>query len=218
VYNFDSPLCYVINDHSMLYDHFWYTTFFPLYSGWNPFIHRSTDGGQTWQPISTVSHVPYGEIVIAADGQRMYIAGSNAMDISDDGGETWRGCLENVTRLSNPPAIALHPQDNDTLLLGQWGVGIVKTSDACASWRTIDRGLDNLFINTLAFAPDVVYAGTDGGVFVSMDGGESWRPASEGLGAHAVVYSIVVDPNDASSVYAATPDGIFRLANGPASK
>ncbi|RLC70942.1 MAG: hypothetical protein DRI81_18420, partial [Chloroflexi bacterium] len=173
--------------------------------GWNPFIHLSTDGGQTWRPINAVSHVPHGRIVMAEDGARMYVAGAGALDISDDGGASWRACSAEFGFPGSPPAIALHPRDSDTLLLGQWGSGIFKTTDGCGSWTEISAGLDNLFINTLAFDlgnPDVVYAGTDGGAFISLDGGDSWNVINAGLGSYPIVYSIAIDPADPSQIYA----------------
>jgi hypothetical protein len=56
---------------------------------------------------------------------------------------------------------------------------------------------------------------TDGVAFISTDGGAQWRLIQDGLGLNPIVYSIAVDPNDSSKVYAATPDGIFRLVGTP---
>jgi photosystem II stability/assembly factor-like uncharacterized protein len=72
--------------------------------------------------------------------------------------------------------------------------------------------LNNLFINSLAIDPNnpgVVYAGTDSGVYVSFDSGQTWGQVNEGLLGATVVYSIAVDED--GKVYAATPYGIFRL-------
>jgi photosystem II stability/assembly factor-like uncharacterized protein len=182
--------------------------------GWNPFIHRITVGNPAWQPISTVSHVSYGRIVMAEDGLRMYIAGENAMDVSNDGGETWQVCTSDLTQTGSPPAIALHPQDNDTLLLGQWGQGLIKSTDGCHSWQPVNAGLENLYINDLAYDlqdPSIIYAGTDNGAYTSFNGGESWNEASSGLGEQPIVYSLAVDPTNPGQVFAATPNGIFKL-------
>jgi hypothetical protein len=59
--------------------------------------------------------------------------------------------------------------------------------------------------------PDTIYAGTDGGVYVSFDGGEHWGVVNNGLLGATVVYSIVVDPENPTNVYAATPYGVFKL-------
>jgi hypothetical protein len=69
-----------------------------------------------------------------------------------------------------------------------------------------------MLANTIARDPndrDVLYAGTDGGAYVSFDAGEHWAEINDGLLGATVVHSIVVDPQ--SEVYAATPYGIFRL-------
>jgi hypothetical protein len=75
------------------------------------------------------------------------------------------------------------------------------TRSGAASFNTIALDLRN---------PDRVYAGTDNGAYVSFDGGKSWNGINDGLLGALVIYSIVVDPRD-SSVYAATPYGIFKL-------
>jgi hypothetical protein len=72
--------------------------------------------------------------------------------------------------------------------------------------------MGSLFVNSVAIDPgnpDTIYAGTDGGAYVSFDGGVTWGEINEGLLGATVVYSIVVDPE--SNVYAATPYGVFRL-------
>jgi hypothetical protein len=84
--------------------------------------------------------------------------------------------------------------------------------DGCKSWHTSTSGLGSLFVNTLAIDPNNVgniYAGTDGGAYVSFNGGLGWSQINDGFLGATVVYSIVVDKD--SNVYAATPYGIFKL-------
>lgn len=57
--------------------------------------------------------------------------------------------------------------------------------------------------------PNIKYAGTDGGAFISFNGGVDWAPMNDGLLDGLVIYSLVVD--DMSNVYASTPLGVFRL-------
>jgi hypothetical protein len=73
----------------------------------------------------------------------------------------------------------------------------------------------NLGVNSIVIDPmnpDTLYAGTDGGAFISTNAGETWQPINEGLLGVNVVYSIAVDPRD-STVFASTPYGIFKLVN-----
>jgi photosystem II stability/assembly factor-like uncharacterized protein len=179
-----------------------------------PFLHRSLDGGQTWQPLPTASDLYHGRLVIADDGLRMYAASYGSVDVSYDGGQSWSTTQASTHNNGNPPALALHPLDSDIILLGTWGSGILKSMDAGETWSTVNTGLANLHVNALTFDPrhpEVVYAGTDSGVFLSQNGGDSWTAVHDGLGRNLIVYSIAVDPTDSLQAFASTPDGVYRL-------
>src|SRR5207245_2080938 len=62
--------------------------------------------------------------------------------------------------------------------------------------------------------PSTVYAGTDGGVFKSTNGGANWSAANSGLTA-TDVRALAVDPQNPSTVYAGG-DGVFKSTNGGA--
>lgn len=86
------------------------------------------------------------------------------------------------------------------------------SDDGCQTWTPSNNGLSSLFVNTVVIDPnnpDIVYAGTDGGAYISFNGGQTWSEINDGLLGATVVYSIVVDKD--SNVYAATPYGIFKL-------
>lgn len=62
--------------------------------------------------------------------------------------------------------------------------------------------------------PDVLYAGTDGGVFKSVDGGRSWRPSSRGL-TTTFLFSLAVDPDRPDTLYAGAWDAnVFKSTDG----
>ena len=86
------------------------------------------------------------------------------------------------------------------------------SEDGCDTWQKDATGIRGQFVNAVVIdprQPEVVYAGTDNGAFVSFDGGENWAPINDGLLGALVVYSVAMDAQ--SQVYAATPYGIFRL-------
>ena len=62
-------------------------------------------------------------------------------------------------------------------------------------------------------APATLYAGTDGGVFKSQDGGISWGAVNNGLTGFTV-YTLTVDPTATGTIYAGTNAGVFRTTNG----
>jgi photosystem II stability/assembly factor-like uncharacterized protein len=57
------------------------------------------------------------------------------------------------------------------------------------------------------------YAGTDGGLYKSTDGGVSWTPLTNGLIATAI-YTLLVDPESHSTFYAGTDGGVFKSTDG----
>jgi photosystem II stability/assembly factor-like uncharacterized protein len=145
-------------------------------------------------------------------------ASHSSVEVSSDGGESWSETQKSTDNNGNPPALAVHPHDSNIVLLGTWGNGILRTVDAGQTWSTANAGLTNLYVNVLTFDPrdpNIVYAGTDGGVFLSQDGGDSWTAVNDGLGRNLIVYSIAVDSNDSSRVFAITPDGMYQLLKLP---
>jgi len=110
--------------------------------------------------------------------------------------------------------MATDPQSYARLHLATQGNGVLVSTDGCQSWHESNTGLGSLFVNTVTFDPTnpyTIYVGTDGGAYVSFNGGQTWGVINDGLLGATVVYSIVVDKD--SNVYAATPYGIFKLEN-----
>jgi ligand-binding sensor domain-containing protein len=59
------------------------------------------------------------------------------------------------------------------------GFFIFKSTDGAQSWERADAGLPGTTrINALGAAQDLLFAGTDGGLFVSSDEARRWRPGS----------------------------------------
>ena len=88
------------------------------------------------------------------------------------------------------------------------GVGLFKSTDAGANWRSINFGLTAPAVYTLMMDPQnptTLYVGTWGsGVFKSIDGGESW--GSTAL-TRTFISALTVDPKNPKTVYAAAFSG-----------
>ena len=66
-------------------------------------------------------------------------------------------------------------------------------------------------------SPGTLYAGADGGIWKSADGGDHWsRLAGQGLdsGALLTIRSLVVDPGTPGRIFALTGNGTFRSSDG----
>ncbi len=188
-----------------------------IYAGtWNepPYLFYSSNYGGTWQPVSGInSQIWNPRLFFAPGGQRVYaVNGGENLYRSNDSGINWNSCPSPSGPGLSDSGLVIDPRDQERLLLATAGDGVYYSSNGCATWDRANDGLGNLFVNTLALDPnhpDTVYAGTDGGAYVSFDFGQTWHQINDGLLGATVVYSIVVDKD--SNVYAATPYGIFKL-------
>jgi photosystem II stability/assembly factor-like uncharacterized protein len=162
--------------------------------------------------FSTGSENSWDSRLFYIDQSKMiYAIGRTHQSYSTNDGKTWQNCGEDVTTSRSDSRLALDLQGS-RLYLATPGQGVMISTDSCQSWLPSNSGLSNLFVNTLALDPnnpDIVYAGTDGGAYISYDAGATWGQINDGLLGATVVYSIAVDPE--GNVYAATPYGIFKL-------
>jgi hypothetical protein len=183
----------------------------------------SDDGGATWTSLQRVGWV--GGIAFAASNPRQVYAAlyDEATDQgrlirSSDGGTTWN--IDGAGHVRTITALAVHPKRAETVYRGYEGEtseggGVATSSDGGRSWR--DRSIpDTQSVNALAVAPsdpDTIYAATDRGLARSVDGGDRWQLGNPDY----FLWAVVVDPERAETVYAATPDptsGVLRSTDG----
>jgi photosystem II stability/assembly factor-like uncharacterized protein len=179
-------------------------------------IFLSTDGGTNWEDFSLLrtGNSLYGpSLSFGNEAKLLYLVAFNQAYHSPDGVHTWSQCPGDISESSlSDTRVVIDPRDSNHILIAQLGAGVMGSRDGCVSWQSKNTGLGSLNITPLVLDPnnpDTVYAGTEGGAFVSFDFGENWSEINEGLLGATVVYSIVVDKD--SNVYAATPYGIFKL-------
>ena len=164
---------------------------------------RSLDGGATWEQIADgIDHdghwivlMPQPNTVVASTGAGMYR--------SEDGGLHWSESNTGLDRRYTAAPIAVHPARPETLLTGVTAVGpgmwrrpegadsgFARSDDGGRTWRVSTKGLPQPCVappRALAAgpdSPDTFYAGlTDGTVWLSEDGGESFAQLLGGLPA-----------------------------------
>jgi len=120
-------------------------------------------------------------------------ANDGPVHVTKNGGVSW----ENVTPGDLPPGgrvDAVEPSPHDPAKayiavlryqLGDWRPHIYKTEDYGKSWKRITNGIPNDYpTRVVREDPDregLLFAGTEFGIFVSMDDGENWMPFQQNM-------------------------------------
>lgn len=188
--------------------------------------------GQETQSIGAIAIAPSNSnIVYVASGEGLHrpdLSVGNGIYRSDDAGKTWTHLgLRNGQQI---PAIAVDPVNPNRIFAAVQGHpygpneerGIFRSEDGGTTWQKV------LYKNDRTGGSDVVldpenpeivyaslwretlgpwedgnsYAGTDGGLFKSTDGGNTWTHLTQGLPKDVVQINVAVSPSDPERLYA----------------
>ena len=127
------------------------------------------------------------------------------------GDKVWTGA---APRAKSIEAIALDPKNPNRLWAAAFGSGVARSLDGGATWSSSRAGLLNTFVRCLAVRPqhpDSVYCGTNDGVFLSVDGGVTWKQL---LSTSASVRTLAIHPIRTGTIYAGTyGSGVYKSLN-----
>jgi photosystem II stability/assembly factor-like uncharacterized protein len=97
------------------------------------------------------------------------------------------------------------------------GALLALSEDDGAEWKILarwDRSVDARAFAQSPRNPDLLACGGDDGVFLSHDGGRTWKPTGAGVEGLSLVQSLAFDPADAATLYAGTYRQAFRTRDG----
>jgi photosystem II stability/assembly factor-like uncharacterized protein len=190
------------------------------------FLHRSTDGGASWQAL--FSPVVLGVNLLVIDPvspDTLYASGSRAEDggpgvfKSVDGGETWAdlsGGFEAGTGDRPFTGLTIHP-DRPATLYASCTAGFYRSRTAGRRWLRLASGESEgvggpIVIDPLDTARMFAFGGTDQDhqLIKSTDRGVTWRPTSLETGPSP--FLLVADSHHLGTFYAVV--GIANIANG----
>jgi uncharacterized protein (TIGR03437 family) len=141
-------------------------------------IFVSADNGQTWRATPGFK----GNTAISlAEFEGALYAGLTfgVIAVSTDGGESWERSFLPGTMRPNVQGFAV---SNGRLFAAGFGDGVYRRGADQYTWeRPANNGLTNRNVNKLAALGNNLFAATNGGVFVSSDGGENWMAVNNGL-------------------------------------
>ncbi len=202
-------------------------------------VYRSTDGGASWsevhQGLAGIDKLVHALVVDPAAPSTVYQTSGNGLKDrlwkSADGGDSW-------TTVRGPSSfhesLAIDPIDPADVFLGRGGAifgstfvpaSVERTADGGSTWSTTSLDVFNVF--ALVVDPTnhlTIYAGTEAGVWRSVDGGATFSFLGSGLPAGQPVIGLAIDSTNASILYAlavdlhsGTPGGVFKSVDGGAS-
>jgi hypothetical protein len=198
-----------------------------LYVATNDYIYKTRDGGQTWTNLSKgMSHSRVIAMAIDPVYPATVYAGTkgDAVHKSHDGGQRWasmRVGLDDATITSVVNQFLFDPADAQHIYIATT-MGVFETKNGGEQWTKKMEGMKEvLMVVTLGMdrtRPSILYAGTSGGVYKSIDQAGHWEKANNGLvppdmlkTSRALnVTSILVDPYEPDTVYAATLAGMYK--------
>jgi len=202
---------------------------------WAPiFDHEST------QSIGSIAVAPSNpNIIYVGSGEGLHrpdLSVGNGIYKSTDAGKTWTHLgLRDGLQI---PALAIDPRDPNKIFAAVLGHpygpneerGVFRSTDGGQTWQKVIYKDENTGASEVEIDPsnpDIIYAsmwearegpwedgnmvnGTGGGLFKSTDGGNTWRPLTNGLPKDLSQINIAIAPSDPHRIYAT-----MAIASGP---
>lgn len=180
-------------------------------------LFRSMDQGRTWTAISpdltrspNRGDVPYGTISTVGEstlhfGLIWVGTDDGQVHVTKDGGATWRDVGSGLPADRWVTRVTPSRVERDRCYVSFSGYRdddiaayVFVTEDLGATWRSIANGLPAEAVNVIREDPknaDILWVGTDRGVYVSLDRGDSWN-ALPGAIPNVPVHDLQVHERD----------------------
>jgi photosystem II stability/assembly factor-like uncharacterized protein len=138
-------------------------------------------GGENYGTLAYVAESPHEKGVIWTGSD------DGLVQLTRDGGASWKNVTPSGLAEALVNAIEISPFDRATAYIAttrykfnDHAPGLYKTTDYGATWTKIDRGIPaNAFTRVVRedqVRRDLLFAGTERGLFVSWNGGQDWSP------------------------------------------
>lgn len=198
------------------------TQSFVLYTANDNHIFKTTTGAN-WNPVANISNVR-AIAISPVNPSTIYAATYNSsvwpFYVSFNDGESWSQTAATpgwrVTDVEGDPNHhgTVYATRNSAFV---GNPHVYKSTDHGASWTPISNGLPDIPTWTIAINPfdsEVLYVGTDLGVFISENGGESWSEYNDNLPPYYVM-DMHYHPLDSTLRIATLGRGVWKTKSIP---
>jgi photosystem II stability/assembly factor-like uncharacterized protein len=210
---------------------------FVVYHGFQ-YVFRSMDRGDTWEKISpdlTANDpdqqgklpyaIPYATLTAISESPFKFgviYAGSDdgRVQVTKNEGQAWTDISAGLPYNKHVWSIVASKHDPAAVyvtLIGRhdddFAAYVFKSVDFGKTWKDISANLPGGPTNVIREDPkkkDVLYVGTDLGVYVTTDGANSWSYLGSGL-PNAAVWDLQVHPRDNAVVIATNGRGVWMI-------
>ena len=198
------------------------------------YLFKSTDQGDSWEKISpdlshnnpdhfgdvkhqtitAVSESPFkrGLLYVGTDDGRLWVTKND--------GEEWTEIVEGIAADRWISRVVASEFDEGTVYMSQNGkrdddftVYVWKSEDYGATWKDISNNIPLGTVNVVREDPinqDILYVGTDVGVYVTLNGGADWEVLGGNLPS-CFVHDLIVHPRDNIIVIATHGRGMYAM-------
>src|SRR5262249_23532039 len=146
---------------------------------------------------------PAEAVIMDPTDRNVLYACFREVEKSTDAGETW----QTISGRIGCRSLTLNPQEPNTIYSSSFNFGVAKTTDGGKTWEERGQGLfPYIEVWSVAIDPlrsNILYAGTQGGIYKSENGATSWQPHNNGIVATSIA-TLAIDPKDTNTVYAGT--------------
>jgi photosystem II stability/assembly factor-like uncharacterized protein len=202
------------------------------------FLFRSLDQGNTWEQISPdltyntaseMGDIPYHTLTTVSESPLKYgliYVGTDdgKVQVTRDGGKYWQEIMEGLPYQKWISRIVASGFEMGTVYMTQNGKRdddfapyVWKSTNYGKTWVDISKGIPVGPVNVIREDPknrNILYVGTDGGVYVTTDGAKTWNALGAGL-PMTYVLDLVVHPRDNMIIIGTHGRGVWVLDANP---
>ena len=173
-----------------------------------------TRGNISYQTISSLSESPFkfGVLYAGTDDGRLHVTRNS--------GEQWTEILNGIPRGKWVSRVIASQYEPGTVYVTMNGkrdndfqVYVFRSRDYGENWQDISNGIPGGPVNVIKedpFSSQILYVGTDMGVYVTTDGAKTWQVLGSDLPI-TFVHDLVIHERDKVAVIATHGRGIFTL-------
>jgi len=183
-------------------------------------LYWTDDGAASWNSVTaSLNNSTRIKIAVSKANSNIVWAGSTTIytNVSTNGGLSFQQVTQPAgSPHSNLTGLYTHPSEGSTAFMTIGSSGspkIYRTEDLGQTWENLNGNLPDVPVHTvlvMPFDPNEIWIGTDIGLFVSADDGQSWQYDNSGIPAVSIRRLKIVDQYIVATTHGRGIWSVFR--------